>query len=277
MSVSPMPPCGRGRGRVIFTAFTRSKKPKVMMAWVGTLYSSETSSLVITPLFLTASKSSFDLKMISSVISNGPAFLLRTTLAMSRNGVGTVGMSGDLFVLNGEQRGRAVDPHQVVDVEFASLSQRDLERCEGRGEIARGGDAAGIGRMHQAGACFAADRRRQRLRRRRHLDDDAKLVRRHLHRLEVTHHAVLAVDVGDDLVALLRHLGEIGASGTDHLGEDLVDLGNEDGIARAGDEDAAPARGLGALELYCVRPGGIETAARDTHAPVGDLLVLALR
>ena len=46
--------------------------------------------MVITPLFFTASKSSRLLKMMSSVISNGPAFLLRTTLAMSRNGVGTV-------------------------------------------------------------------------------------------------------------------------------------------------------------------------------------------
>src|SRR5476649_2254570 len=37
ISVSPMQPWGRGRGRVIFTAFTSSKKPKVMMFWVGTL------------------------------------------------------------------------------------------------------------------------------------------------------------------------------------------------------------------------------------------------
>ena len=37
MSVSPMPPWARGRGRVIFTALMRSKKPKVMMFWVGTL------------------------------------------------------------------------------------------------------------------------------------------------------------------------------------------------------------------------------------------------
>src|SRR5260221_8130629 len=177
MSVSPMPPCGRGRGRVIFTAFTRSKKPKVMMAWVGTLYSSETSSLVITPLFLTASKSSFDLKMMSSVISNGPAFLLRTTLAISRNGVGTVGTSGDLLVADREQGGRAVDLHQVVDVEFTDLAQRDLERREGPGKVAGRSDAAGIRRMHQAGARLAAHCRRQRLGRCRDLDDDAKLVR----------------------------------------------------------------------------------------------------
>src|SRR5260370_11904353 len=106
----------------------------------------------MTPCFLAASKSSFDLKMMSSVISNGPAFLLRTTLAMSRNGVGTVGTSGDLLVTDREQGGRAVDLHQVVDVEFAGLPQRDLERRKGQCKVAGGGDAAGVRGMHQAGA-----------------------------------------------------------------------------------------------------------------------------
>ena len=61
------------------------------------------------------------------------------------------------------------------------------------------------------------------------------------------------------------------------LAQDVVDLGDEDRIARAGDEDAAPARGLGPFELHRVVPGGLEAAARHAHAPVGHLLVPAVR
>ena len=72
----------------IATAICGKTRTSLMHApYPGRIATAGNLASPFTPLFFTASKSSRVLNTISRVISKGPAFLLRITLAISRNGV----------------------------------------------------------------------------------------------------------------------------------------------------------------------------------------------
>ena len=88
----------------------------------------------------------------------------------------------------------------MVDAEAERLTDADVRGREGQREVARGGDAPFVAVVEHGRTGHAADRIRLLLSLGERLDDDAELVSlRDVIGFEIAHHAVLAVDVEEDL------------------------------------------------------------------------------